>query len=182
MVFGNPGAKYAETRHNAGFMVIDKIAEKYEIKIEKENFSGLIGKGEINGEKVILVKPQTYMNLSGECVIQLLNFYKINPTNLIVVYDDIDIPIGKIKIRAKGSAGTHNGMRNIINMIKSEDFPRIRVGTDKPSEGIDLADYVLMKLTKDEKEKIDEAVSIAAEATVEIIKNGCEKAMNMYNK
>ena len=121
------------------------------------------------------------MNLSGECISKILNFYKLSESDLIVIYDDIDIPLGKIKIRPYGSAGTHNGMRNIINLIKSEKFNRIRVGTDKPGENINLADYVLMKLNKEEKIKLDEAVKNASNAVVEIIKSGCQSAMNKYN-
>lgn len=179
--FGNPGIKYEETRHNAGFMVIDRLSQKMNIKVEKNDFQGLIGKGEINGEKIILVKPQTFMNLSGECVSEILNFYKLSPNELIVIYDDIDISMGKIKIKPKGSAGTHNGMRNIISLIKSEDFIRVRVGTDKPDKNIDLADYVLKRLSKEEKEKLDVAVENATKAVFEIIKNGCQKTMNLYN-
>ena len=181
MDFGNPGKKYEDTRHNAGFMVVDELAKKYNIEIEKEEFDGLIGKGEIEGEKVLLVKPQTYMNLSGECVMKLLNFYKLDVSNLIVIYDDIDISLGKIKIRPHGSSGTHNGMRNIIGLLKNENFVRIRVGTDRPSENMDLADYVLMKLNKEESEKMRQATSNATKAVVEIMKNGCQSAMNLYN-
>lgn len=172
---------YEETRHNAGFMAIDNLARMTNINIDKNGFKGIIGKGEIEGEKVILVKPQTYMNLSGECVSEILNFYKLSPENLIVIYDDIDIKLGKIKIRPSGSAGTHNGMRNIINLIKSENFVRIRIGTDRPEPNADLADYVLRKLTKDEKELLDIAVNDAAKAVFEIIKNDCQSAMNLYN-
>ncbi len=118
---------YENTRHNAGFMVIDNLAKKLSIKIEKESFNGLIGSGKIGSEKILLVKPQTYMNLSGECVSAIMKYYKIEPKDLIVVYDDIDISLGKIKIKPFGSAGTHNGMRNIINLIQSEKFIRVRV-------------------------------------------------------
>ena len=121
------------------------------------------------------------MNLSGECISKILNFYKLTEKDLIVIYDDIDIPLGKIKIRPYGSSGTHNGMRNIINLIKSENFARVRVGTDKPQNGIDLADYVLMKLNSEEKTRLDEAVKNASNAVAEIIKNGCQSAMNEYN-
>lgn len=178
---GNPGNKYDETRHNAGFMVIDNLAQKLGIKMEKNAFKGIIGSGKIGEEKVILVKPQTYMNLSGECVSEVINFYKLSPENLIVAYDDIDIKLGKIKIRPFGSAGTHNGMRNIISLIGSENFVRIRIGTDKPTDGIDLADYVLMKFKSEEKIVINEAVENASKAIIEIVENGCQKAMNLYN-
>ena len=179
--YGNPGKRYDETRHNAGFMAIDKLAKKFNINIDKEDFDGLIGKGEIESEKVMLVKPQTYMNLSGECVSKILKFYKLEPKNLIVLYDDIDISLGKIKIRPYGSSGTHNGMRNIISLINSEKFIRIRIGTDKPATNIDLADHVLMKLNDEELKKIDEATTNAVNAVVEILKNDCQSAMNLYN-
>lgn len=162
-------------------MVIDELAKKYNIEVIKEDFKGLIGKGEISGEKVLLVKPLTYMNLSGECVTQILNFYKLEPSDLIVIYDDIDISLGKIKIRPSGSSGTHNGMRNIISLIKSEKFTRVRVGTDKPSGNINLADYVLMQLNTEEKDKLNNAVIYACDAVAELIKNGCQSAMNLYN-
>ena len=178
---GNPGSRYDDTRHNAGFMVIDNLAKKLNVKMDKNAFQGIIGTGKIDNEKVILAKPQTYMNLSGECVSEILKFYKVPLENLIVVYDDIDIKLGKIKIRPSGSAGTHNGMRNIISLINSENFVRVRVGTDKPQQGIDLADYVLMKLKTEEKTIMDEATENASKAIIEIVKNGCQKAMNLYN-
>jgi PTH1 family peptidyl-tRNA hydrolase len=162
-------------------MVIDKLSKKFNINLDKEDFEGLIGKGEIAGEKVMLVKPQTYMNLSGECVSQIINFYKLDVSDLIVIYDDIDISLGKIKIRPYGSSGTHNGMRNIISLLNSDKFIRIRVGTDKPTENIGLADYVLMKLNKDEIEKLDVATENATSAISEILENGCQSAMNLYN-
>ena len=128
-----------------------------------------------------MVKPQTYMNLSGEAVTKLLNFYKLNIEDLIVIYDDIDISLGKIKVKPQGSSGTHNGMRNIINLIKSENFVRVRIGTDKPDQNIDLADFVLMKLNAEEKQKLNEAIKKASDAVTEILVNGCQSAMNQYN-
>lgn len=162
-------------------MVIDELAHKYNIEVTKDEFDGLTGKGEINGEKVLLVKPQTFMNLSGECISQILNFYKLDESNLIVIYDDIDISLGKLKVRPHGSSGTHNGMRNIIGLIKSEKFVRVRIGTDRPNSHIDLADYVLMKMNKEELEKLNKAVNNATNAIAEIIDNGCQSAMNLYN-
>ncbi len=162
-------------------MVVDALSKKYGISIEKEEFNGLTGKGEIEGQKVMLVKPQTYMNLSGECVSQLLNFYKYSEEDLIVVYDDIDIEMGKIRVRSKGHAGSHNGMRNIVAMLDSENFIRIRVGTDKPEVGFDLADFVLKKLDKEEKQKIGQGVELAVKAVEEVVIHGCYSAMNLYN-
>lgn len=162
-------------------MVIDKLAQKFNINLDKEDFDGLIGKGEIEGEKVLLIKPQTYMNLSGECVSQILNFYKLEPSDLIVIYDDIDISLGKIKVRPYGSSGTHNGMRNIISLINSEEFIRIRIGTDRPPENVNLGDYVLMKLNEEEKKMLEEATTNATNAVCEILKNNCQSAMNLYN-
>ena len=135
--------------------------------MDKNAFQGIIGTGKIDNEKVILAKPQTYMNLSGECVSEILKFYKVPSENLIVVYDDIDIKLGKIKIRPSGSAGTHNGMRNIISLINSENFVRVRVGTDKPQQGIDLADYVLMKLKTEEKTIIEKIYEYSLEELME---------------
>lgn len=162
-------------------MVIDELAQKYNIEVTKDEFDGLVGKGEIKGEKVLLVKPQTFMNLSGECVSQILNYYKLDESNLIVIYDDIDISLGKIKIRPNGSSGTHNGMRNIIGLIKSEKFVRVRIGTDRPNTNIDLADYVLMKMNKEELKAIKQAVNNATKAIEEVIGNDCKSAMNLYN-
>lgn len=149
--------------------------------MNKNKFDAVIGEGRVNAEKVLLAKPQTYMNLSGNSVKQILDFYKINPENLIVIYDDIDIELGKIRVKKEGGPGTHNGMRNIVNMIASEKFMRIRVGTDKPKFGMNLADYVLMKFTKEEEELINKATINAADATLKIINDGISNAMNEFN-
>ena len=178
---GNPGEEYANTMHNAGFMVLDKLAEKYNISIKKNRFDGLVGAGEINDEKVILVKPLTYMNLSGECVLKVIKFYKADLSNLIVIYDDIDVEMGKIKVKPSGSPGSHNGMKNITTMLESEDFIRIRIGTSKPDEFTDLKDYVLMSLTDEEKSAINGGVELGAKAVEGILTKGIEKTMNEFN-
>lgn len=178
---GNPGEQYENTRHNIGFKVVDKVAEKLGIHISKEKFNGMVGEGMYNGKKVILLKPTTYMNLSGSSVVDIVDFYKVPLSELLVVYDDIDIEVGKIRIRPEGSSGTHNGMRNISDMLASHDFPRIRVGTGKPGEGVDLADYVLEKFPEEEREAMKNSVEMAADAVLEILDNGVEKAMNLYN-
>lgn len=179
---GNPGKKYEDTRHNMGFSAIDALAEKYGINVNKIKFRALVGEGRIAGQKVLLVKPQTYMNLSGESVREIMDFYKADPRELIVIYDDIDIPAGTIRLRKKGSAGTHNGMRNILQHIKTEEFPRIRVGIG-PSSGKteNLINYVIGGISRSEKELLSGSAVKAAESAACIIEKGIEKAMNEYN-
>ncbi len=150
------------------------------IDLKKEKFNGIIGDKKIDGEKIILAKPQTFMNLSGDFVSSYMKYYKIEPKDLIVVYDDIDIKPGKIRVKPSGSAGTHNGMRDITKKLQSNEFVRIRVGTGKPQEG-DLVDYVLGTFSEDEEVLISKAIKSAAQAVVDIIENGTEYAMNKYN-
>ena len=178
--YGNPGTEYENTRHNVGFRVIDELAKILNIDMTKKKFDAIIGEGRIEKEKVILIKPQTFMNLSGKSVIQFMDYYKLFPEDLIVIYDDIDIELGKIRIRKSGSGGTHNGMKNIVNMIASEDFARIRVGTDKP-KNMELVEYVLAPFTKEENEIIKESIYCAAKATIKIITSGIDASMNEFN-
>lgn len=179
--FGNPGTEYERTRHNVGFKAIDKIAENLKISMSKKKFDAIIGDGFCGSEKVMLVKPQTYMNLSGNSIKQIVDFYKLELDKLIVIYDDIDIPIGKIKVKPSGSSGTHNGMRNIVSMLSSEDFTRVRIGTDKPKYNMNLADYVLMPLTKDEEQALEPAINNSAKAVERIINANVQIAMNEFN-
>ena len=176
---GNPGKKYENTRHNMGFIAVDLLAEKYGIKVDKIKFKALVGEGRIAGQKVLLVKPQTYMNLSGQSVMEVMNFYKEDIENLIVIYDDIDIPTGTIRLRKKGSAGTHNGMRNIVYLLQEDGFPRIRVGIGSESK-VDLIHYVTSGVTKKEKDLLEDALTRAADAAACIVEKGIEKAMNEY--
>ena len=177
---GNPGKKYENTRHNIGFITIDSLASKHNITVDKLKFKALVGEGRISGQKVILVKPQTYMNLSGESVQEVMNFYKVDPQNLIVIYDDIDIDLGTLRIRKSGSAGTHNGMRSIVQHINSTDFPRIRIGMGGPSKG-DLVDFVIGGMSKAESEVLKETVDNATEAIDCIIESGIDMSMNRFN-
>ncbi len=177
---GNPGKQYENTRHNMGFLTIDLLAEKYNIEVNKLKFKALVGEGRIAGQKVLLVKPQTYMNLSGEAVRQAMDFYKIEPEELIVIYDDIDIETGTFRIRKKGSPGTHNGMRNIFQHIQTNDFPRIRVGIGSGKKA-NLAGYVTGSISKTEKELLDDVLKKSADAAACIIEKGIDKAMNEYN-
>lgn len=178
---GNPEEEYARTRHNMGFDTINKISEKYNIKVNKSKFNSLYGTGAIEGEKVILVKPQTYMNLSGNAVRDFMNFYKILPENIIVIYDDLDIESGIIKIRKKGGPGTHNGMKSVVHEIQTQDFPRIRIGIGNPEYKDDLLKFILTRIPDEEYKILQEAQENAVKAIVEIIKNGIDSAMNKYN-
>lgn len=178
---GNPGRQYENTHHNVGFDTVDILSGKFGIKIAKLKHKALIGDGLIQGKRVLLVKPQTYMNLSGESVREVVEWYNIPLKNIIIIYDDVDLPLGRIRIRPKGSSGTHNGMKSIIYQLQSDEFPRIRIGIGKPPENWDMADYVLSRFDAEERKIIDQSISKAAEAAVEIINSGIEKAMNMYN-
>lgn len=180
---GNPEDKYKGTRHNVGFDVIDYLADKYNISVDTKKHRAYIGKGAIEGQKVLLVKPQTYMNLSGESVGSIVEYYKIDPEEeLLVVYDDISLDVGQLRIRKKGSAGGHNGIKNIIAHLGDNVFPRIKVGVGEKPKGYDLADYVLGHFSKSERELMEEGYSNTVEAVKMIINGDIDKAMNEYNK
>ena len=178
---GNPEDEYAKTRHNMGFEVINKLEKQYNIKISKTKFKGLYGTGEIEGEKVILVKPQTYMNLSGDCILEFVNFYKIPLENIIVIFDDIDTAVEKIKIRKKGGPGTHNGMKSVVEKLNTQDFTRIRVGIGMPNNKGDLINYVIGHINEEEYDKLQTGAEKAKNAVIEILKNNIDIAMNKYN-
>ena len=178
---GNPEGEYSNSRHNMGFDTINKIAEKLDVKISREKYKGLYGETTINNEKVILLKPQTYMNLSGESIIQFKNFYKIPDENIIIIYDDMDIEKGNIKIRKQGGPGSHNGMKSVIDVLNTDVFPRIRIGIGRPMFKEMTIAYVLEKISKEEREILDKAIDKAADATIDIIEKGIDKTMNMYN-
>jgi len=178
---GNPEEEYAKTRHNMGFEVINKLSKKYDISLSKTKFKGLYGAGSIEEEKVILLKPQTYMNLSGDSIIEFVNFYKIPLENVIIIYDDIDTDVEKIKIRKKGGPGTHNGMKSVVERLKTEEFTRIRVGIGSPKENIDLISYVIGHVEDEEYNKLQLGAEKAEKAVTEILKNGVDIAMNKYN-
>ncbi len=177
---GNPGLKYARTRHNLGFMTVDELASRLGIKVDRKRFRARIGEGFIAGHKVVLVKPQTYMNLSGESLREVFGFYKPEHDHLIVVYDDFDIEKGMLRIRPAGSAGTHNGMRSVVSCLGFTDFPRIRIGIGGHAEG-DAIGHVIGRISKDEKQLLESAVTDAASACEAIITDGLQKAMNKYN-
>lgn len=178
---GNPEEEYNHTRHNMGFHVINQLAQKYDIRMNRKKFEGIYGDGKIGDEKVILLKPQTYMNASGKSIIQFMHFYKLQPENVIVVYDDMDVEPGKIKIRKKGGPGSHNGMKSVIHEIQSQEVPRIRVGIGRPEEQNQMIEYVIEEITSEEEKKLEEGVEKAREAIGDILEIGIDKAMNQYN-
>lgn len=180
---GNPTSQYAHTRHNVGFDAVDLIAKDYNIDFSTKKFRALCGAGYIEGYKVMLVKPATFMNLSGESVIEFVNYFKIDPKEeLIVIYDDISLDPGQLRIRKKGSAGGHNGIKNIIAHLGHDAFPRIKVGVGEKPKGWDLADYVLGHFSKSDREKVDDSLNRASSAVKTIVTDDIASAMNLYNK
>ncbi|MEG1002459.1 MAG: aminoacyl-tRNA hydrolase [Clostridium sp.] len=176
---GNPEEKYNNTRHNIGFEAIDYIASKYNIDINRKKFKGICGEGFIGTEKVILIKPTTYMNLSGECLREVLDFYKLTNEDILVIYDDISLDVGRLRIRPKGSAGGHNGIKSIISHLGTDEFARIKIGVGQPKG--DLVNHVLGKFSKEENEILEESLEATNLATNEIIKEDTKSAMNKYN-
>lgn len=178
---GNPEKKYEGTRHNVGFATLDRLAETYQIAVDTKKFQGLIGKGVIGGEKVILVKPLTYMNLSGNCVREVAEYFRVEAGDILVIFDDISLIPGQIRIRPKGSAGGHNGIKSIIANLGSQEFPRIKCGVGEKPKGSDLADWVLGHFNNEDKRLVDEAMDRAVKAVECILTEGVDAAMNRYN-
>ena len=178
---GNPGRDYAGTRHNIGFGVIARISDKYNIPLTGKEHKAICGKGMIGGEKVILAQPQTFMNLSGECVRSLVDYYKLESEDIIIAYDDIDLEVGQLRIRSKGSAGGHNGIKNIISHLGTNEFPRVKVGVGGKPEGGDLVRHVLGRFSREDEKVIGEVLDVAVEAVETILSDGGEAAMNRYN-
>lgn len=179
---GNPSSKYERTRHNVGFDAVDLLADKYQISIREKKHKALCGSGVIEGQKVLLVKPQTFMNLSGESIGAILNFYKVEPeTGLLVIYDDISLVPGRIRIRKRGSAGGHNGIKSIIGHVGTQEFQRIKIGVGEKPQGWDLADYVLGRFSKEERKWVEEAFERACMASALIVQGETDQAMNQFN-
>ena len=179
---GNPGKEYVNTRHNVGFRVVDAIADKYHIAVTEKKHKALVGKGVVEGQKVLLVKPQTYMNLSGESVREVIDYYKVDETEeLIVIFDDISLDVGKLRIRKKGSAGGHNGIKNIIAHLGHDTFQRIKMGVGDKPKGYDLADYVLGHFSAEDNRLMQDSIARAVEAVTVMMADGPDKAMNQYN-
>ncbi|MCP1121892.1 aminoacyl-tRNA hydrolase [Bacillus sp. 3103sda1] len=178
---GNPGREYELTRHNIGFMAIDELSKRWNIPLNEQKFKGLFGAGFVNGEKVILLKPLTYMNLSGESIRPLMDYYKIDIEDFVVMYDDLDIPVGKLRLRMKGSAGGHNGVKSTIAHLGTQEFQRIRMGIDRPKNGMKVVDYVLGRFTVDEMPEVERAIEKSAGACEEWLKTPFLQVMNTFN-
>lgn len=179
---GNPGKDYAFTRHNAGFLTLDYLSDKLSVKINRSKFKSLVAEAQIGDARVLLMQPQTFMNNSGEAVIEAVNFYKIKPENVIVIFDDISLPVGKMRIRKNGSAGGHNGIKSIIAHLGTQDFPRIKVGVgEKPHKDMDLADWVLSRFSKDDQKILFEKFGDSCEAVKLMVAGKSDEAMNRFN-
>ena len=179
---GNPGLKYRNTRHNAGFLAADAVERECGVSIDRLRFHALTAQAELGGQKVLLMKPQTYMNSSGESIRAAADYYKVDPEDILVVYDDISLALGQLRIRAKGSAGGHNGIKSIIAHLGTQEFPRVKVGVGEKPSRMDLADYVLGHFSKEEQATMDDAVKEAADAVCEIVNVGIAQAMNDHNR
>lgn len=178
---GNPGREYELTRHNIGFMAIDELAKRWNISLNEQKFKGVFGAGFVNGEKVILLKPLTYMNLSGESIRPLMDYYKIDVEDFVVLYDDLDIPVGKLRLRMKGSAGGHNGVKSTISHLGTQEFQRIRMGIDRPKNGMKVVDYVLGRFTSEEIPDVGHSIEKAADACEEWLNKPFLQIMNTFN-
>lgn len=178
---GNPGREYELTRHNIGFMAIDELAKRWNISLNEQKFKGVFGAGFVNGEKVILLKPLTYMNLSGESIRPLMDYYKIDVEDFVVMYDDLDIPVGKLRLRMKGSAGGHNGVKSTISHLGTQEFQRIRMGIDRPKNGMKVVDYVLGRFTSEEIPDVNHSIEKAADACEEWLNKPFLQIMNTFN-
>ena len=178
---GNPDKKYRNTRHNTGFIAVDYMAGELGIELSKKKFDSLTAEAVIAEEKVLLMKPQTYMNLSGEAVREAVQFYKIPADRVLVIYDDVSLPVGKLRVRPTGSAGGHNGIKNIIAHLGTQDFPRIKIGTGGPGEGGDMIDWVIGVPSQADRKILVESFRRAIDAAACIIEHGCQKAMNDFN-
>jgi PTH1 family peptidyl-tRNA hydrolase len=178
---GNPGREYELTRHNIGFMAIDELAKRWNISLNEQKFKGVFGAGFVNGEKVILLKPLTYMNLSGESIRPLMDYYKIDVDDFVVMYDDLDISVGKLRLRMKGSAGGHNGVKSTISHLGTQEFQRIRMGIDRPKNGMKVVDYVLGRFTSEEIPDVNHSIEKAADACEEWLNKPFLQIMNTFN-
>ncbi|MEG0215765.1 MAG: aminoacyl-tRNA hydrolase [Hungatella sp.] len=178
---GNPTKEYEKTRHNVGFSVIDLLADRMGIEVTERKHKAFCGKGMLEGQKVVLAKPQTFMNLSGESIRAMMDFYKVLPEEILIIYDDISLEPGQLRIRGKGSAGGHNGIKNIISHLGTQEFLRIKVGVGEKPKGMDLADYVLSRFSKGEQVLMEDAFREAAEAAAMIVSQGIEPSMNHFN-
>lgn len=178
---GNPGKEYEDTRHNVGFKAIDILSERNNISLNKIKFTSVYGEGRIGGQKVILLKPQTYMNNSGLAVKEAASFYKIKNENIIIIFDDIDIDFMSVRIKAKGSPGSHNGMKSLVNQLGTKDFPRVKIGIGKKRPGENLASFVLARFPKEERDLMDQVIDLASQGAEAIVRDGIDQAMNEYN-